>query len=316
MWPDVEGRYKTGGQNSPVAVCTMASIEMEIPMEKVAICGKCVTENIGIEKIIKNVISNPKIRYLILCGKVSKGHFVGQAIKSLIENGIDENKNIIGARGAMPVLKNIKNKEVERFRKQVEAIDLIGEENIEKIKDKIEECFNKNPGPYEDSEAVETDGPERIVAEKHEVKEWVQDPGGFFTVHPDHEKGEIIVEHYNNDRKLQRIITGKNAEDIYHKIIKLGMLSRQDHAAYLGRELGKAEIALKNKLNYEQDSDLSFPIFEKKNSANNSVKKPENSVTKTYVVAAGKPCLIVNESAKEEQGFRNLLRSIGLYRIF
>ncbi|MFP4558915.1 MAG: DUF4346 domain-containing protein, partial [Archaeoglobaceae archaeon] len=36
---------------------------------------------------------------------------------------------------------------------------------------------------------------------------------------------------------------------------------RLDHAAYLGRELKKAEIALKLNKNYVQDSELNFGIY-------------------------------------------------------
>ena len=104
-WPSIEGRYKKGNPQSPVVVCTNATVEgIELDMEKVALIGKCVTENIGIEKIIQNIVANPCIRFLILCGKVSKGHFVSQAFLSLKKNGIDKEKRIIGARGNTPFL--------------------------------------------------------------------------------------------------------------------------------------------------------------------------------------------------------------------
>jgi len=66
-WPPVEGRYVLGNKKSSIAVCTNATVEgIKADMEKVAIIGKCVTENIGIEKIIQNIVSNPDIRYLVL----------------------------------------------------------------------------------------------------------------------------------------------------------------------------------------------------------------------------------------------------------
>src|SRR3989344_2085851 len=145
-WPLLEGRYLVGNANSPVAVCTNATVEgIELDMEKVAIRGKCVTENIGVEKIIRNIVSNPNIRFLILCGRVSKGHFVENAFVSLKNNGIDKDKRIIGARGNTPFLKGIDEDLVERFRKQVEIIDLTPEENSNKIMKAIEDCLRKNP---------------------------------------------------------------------------------------------------------------------------------------------------------------------------
>jgi tetrahydromethanopterin S-methyltransferase subunit A len=252
-WPVVEGRYKVGNPKSPVAVCTMASVNLELPMDKIAISGKTVTENLGIEKIIKNIVSNPNIRFLILCGNISKGHWVGQAIISLIKNGVDSEKKIIGAKGGMPVLKNLTMKEIETFRKQIEPVDLIGETNPKKILEAVNTYFNKNPGPYTDMVGIKTIKP---IPAWHNEKEWIHDPNGFFTIQLDGEN--IIVEHYSNDKKIQNKIIGKKAEEIFHTIIRMGLISRHDHAAYLGKELAKAEIALKNKLNYEQDKELSL----------------------------------------------------------
>ncbi len=269
QWPGVEGRYRTGNPGSPVAVCTMASMDLieSIPSDKVAIVGKAVTENLGVEKIVRNIVANPKIRFLILCGQVSKGHFVGQAIKSLIENGVDGDGRIIGAKGAMPVLKNVSRDEIELFRKQVEPVDLIGEVSVERIMEKIEECVKNNPGPFDGGTKVKADaekpdgkekveGAERIIAEHSE--EWEQDPKGFFMITVNHEKGEIAVEQNDNDRKLLRIIVGKSAKALYKKIFKLGLVSLYPHAAYLGEELAKAEFALKNNLDYEQGKGLAI----------------------------------------------------------
>ena len=138
-WPPETGRYQIGDKNSCVAVCTLSSLDIELPMDSIAISGKCVTENIGVEKIIKNIISNPNIRYLLICGVEPKGHYVGQAFFCLRDNGLDENKKIIGARGAMPFIKNLSKDQLDHFNKQVELVDMIEEESPERIMDKIKE---------------------------------------------------------------------------------------------------------------------------------------------------------------------------------
>ncbi|MDD2834959.1 MAG: dihydropteroate synthase-like protein [Methanothrix sp.] len=51
-------------------------------------------------------------------------------------------------------------------------------------------------------------------------------------------------------------IAGKNARDILNTLIEMGLVSRLDHAGYLGRELEKAEIALRLKRSYVQDEPL------------------------------------------------------------
>ena len=148
-WPLIEGRYKKGNPQSPVAVCTNATVEgIKVDMKKVAIIGKCVTENIGIEKIIQNIVSNPNIRYLVLCGKPSKGHFVAQAIESLIKNGVDEKERITGAKGNMPYLKNIAKELIERFRKQITPVNLMGETASQGIMSVIDELLATKPEEF------------------------------------------------------------------------------------------------------------------------------------------------------------------------
>ena len=54
-------------------------------------------------------------------------------------------------------------------------------------------------------------------------------------------------------------VNGKKPIDIYQTIINKESLDiRKDHAAYLGRELQKAYIALKHDLEYVQDDELEF----------------------------------------------------------
>jgi tetrahydromethanopterin S-methyltransferase subunit A len=253
-WPLLEGRYKVGKKQSPIAVCTMSSVDMEFPMDRIAIAGKCVTENLGIEKIVKNTVSNPHIRYMIICGKVPMGHFVDNAIISLIDNGVDEEGRIIGAKGGIPVVKNLTKGEIERFRKQVIPVNMAGETDVSKVMEKVDELFRKNPGPFQ-GEAVAQEKVPRIEA-SHTESDFVPDPKGYFTIHPDMGTGEILVEHHDINGRITKVIAGKRADDLYHTIVREGLLSRFEHAAYIGRELAKAELAIKKRMEYEQDRDL------------------------------------------------------------
>ena len=108
-WPVVSGDYIVGDPESPVAVTTLASHNEDIPAAAgAAIAGPCKTENLGIEKVVANIISNPNIRFLILCGAEVQGHITGQSIQALHENGCDpEKKKITGATGAIPFVENI-----------------------------------------------------------------------------------------------------------------------------------------------------------------------------------------------------------------
>lgn len=275
-WPFVAGRYYLGDENSCVAVCTLTSIDLmekfkdSESLNKVAIIGKTVTENIGIEKIVQNIITNPNIRFLILCGQESYGHYVGQAINSLIKNGVDENGKIIGAIGPMPNVKNLTKEQVGTFQRQVEIVDLIGCDDMEKILNHVDSCWKKNPGQFDSGIKIEKIEP--IAAYHDEARDVVLDSKGFFVILLDRENEKIIVEHYQAEwnieamkkysgdwracmksQKLNKIITGKDASEICHTIVREGLVSRLEHAAYLGREIQKAEDALKNNLPYEQE---------------------------------------------------------------
>jgi len=103
--------------------------------------------------------------------------------------------------------------------------------------------------------------------DKH-YAEFREDPAGFFHIYLDNTRRNIIVEHYINvvkdvgmrrrtvSGKLNKVFKGTNAETLYRTVLGNSLITLNDHAAYLGYELGKAETALKNNLNYEQDRPL------------------------------------------------------------
>ncbi len=80
------------------------------------------------------------------------------------------------------------------------------------------------------------------------------DPKGYFKIWL--EKGKIFCKHSSGVT-----IVGSSADDILSTIISNNLISNLEHAAYLGKELTKAEIALKLNKNYVQDLDLNFGIY-------------------------------------------------------
>lgn len=257
-WPVEHGEYIIGNQASPVAISTLGSDELpevvskELGIDSFAIVGKTHTENIGIEKVIKNTITNPYIRFLIICGKDTRGHMVGQSLLSLFSEGINHEKKIIGSEGQRPVLKNLEFLEIEHFRKQVKVIDLIGIEDIKRIEGEVKLCKERNPGRFERTMAIkkvpqlEARRPERLIL----------DPSGFFIIYPKKEEGRIYLEHYKADGTLNVIIYGEDPVLIASTAIERGLVSRLDHAAYLGMELEKAYLSMIYGFQYIQDRAL------------------------------------------------------------
>ncbi|MGC9434505.1 MAG: tetrahydromethanopterin S-methyltransferase subunit A [Methanomicrobiales archaeon] len=149
-WPVVQGDFHSGDPNSAVAVVTMGSHldEQGICDAGAAICGSCKTENLGIEKIIANVISNPNIRFVLCCGTEVKGHLSGQSFIALHEGGVEGGK-IVGARGAIPFIENLDDTAIGRFQEQVELVDIMESENFDEIKSKISELTGRDPGAFD-----------------------------------------------------------------------------------------------------------------------------------------------------------------------
>lgn len=81
------------------------------------------------------------------------------------------------------------------------------------------------------------------------------DPRGYFVIFL--KDSSIYVDHFtNNDRKTGYSFSGTSAEKIYKQIIMENLISRFDHAAYIGKELARAEHHLKTNSGSEfrQDS--------------------------------------------------------------
>lgn len=146
-WPPISGDFEVGDPSHCVAICTLGK-KIRVDTEY-AIIGTCKTENIGIERVIINVISNPNIRYLILSGPEVPGHLTGRSMRALYQNGVDpETRKIIDAEGAIPYIENIPLEGIDQFREQVELIDMINTNDPATIDTKAKELGSKNPGDY------------------------------------------------------------------------------------------------------------------------------------------------------------------------
>jgi len=148
-WPISKGDFISGDANSCVAVVTMGSHldEKGICDAGAAICGSCKTENLGLEKVIANVISDPNIRFIITCGTEVKGHLSGQTFKALHANGVKEGR-VVKAEGAIPFIENLKDDAIKRFQEQVKIIDIMETEDNAAIKAKIAELKAQDPGAF------------------------------------------------------------------------------------------------------------------------------------------------------------------------
>jgi dihydropteroate synthase len=105
------------------------------------------------------------------------------------------------------------------------------------------------------------------------------DPGGYFIIYLDREAGLICAKHFTNviserglavdpetgkpipargkvERTHTTVLSARTAKELCVKIFEEtqpSLVTRMDHAAYLGREFVRAEIALVTEQEYVQD---------------------------------------------------------------
>jgi dihydropteroate synthase-like protein len=98
----------------------------------------------------------------------------------------------------------------------------------------------------------------KVVVASGRSEYTILDSVGMFKISIDRVNNFLVAIHYISldMANPSNIIKSKTAESLYAKIIEMGLVSKLDHAAYLGTELAKAEIALRTGKEYNQDRRL------------------------------------------------------------
>ena len=139
--PIPEESYQ-GDINSSIAVCTLSSIDLlkklansEI-LNHISIVGRLLSENKGIDSIIKHVYKNQKITTIIVCGKEVWGHKAGHTLFQLHKHGVDKNNRIINSSSPDPYL-TVSKSQIQYFQNNITLVNLINETDLETILNKI-----------------------------------------------------------------------------------------------------------------------------------------------------------------------------------
>ena len=100
---------------------------------------------------------------------------------------------------------------------------------------------------------------EIIEASYDRIKDFEMDPQGYFLVKVDSEINRICVGFCDLHKNIMlKRINGYTALDIINTLVREKLVSSLQHAGDLGIELHKAEIALRNGVEYVQDQDLNL----------------------------------------------------------
>ncbi|MHA1961475.1 MAG: 4Fe-4S binding protein [Candidatus Thorarchaeota archaeon] len=167
-YPPEAGRYLRGNDYSPVAVIAILDTDdTKIPEELAllvsaaveagaALAGTLQTENLGIEKVVANIVANPNIRYIVLCWREAHGHLPAEALECLVEKGVadDKRRTIVEASAPTPYLANLPLPTIKRFRKQVKIVNIIRENDPsyamrpETVKEVVRACIQEKPTKF------------------------------------------------------------------------------------------------------------------------------------------------------------------------
>ena len=265
-WPVTFGAYRLKDPAGSVAICTLASetlMDELAPLAQpgVAIVGRVFTENFGVEKVVTNIVANPHLRTLILCGTESR-HQVGQTLLALHANGRDDQGRVIGSQSPQPIVRSLSEEAIGIYRRKMTVIDLRGEEGREAILTRAKAASEAGlelwPEKWEPSVPTVRLDAEGRGGMGGMSGRFTPDTTGLFLIGLGPWGDTIDVEHYTHEGHMDYRIVGTSAEAICRTLMENGLVGEHGHAMYLGREAQKAEVALRLHMDYEQDRAL-FP---------------------------------------------------------
>lgn len=115
-----------GDPGSSVAICTLwtQAQKIDVRKDKFAVMGNLYSGN-GIKYLVRNLLANPKIRYMILCGNDRTGS--GEDLSNLFRHGIDEQGRIRDSNVSLD--NKLTTELIDKVRNNVELIDMRGHED-------------------------------------------------------------------------------------------------------------------------------------------------------------------------------------------
>ena len=127
-----------GNKQSKLAICTLSSMNLlkkivnsEL-LDKIAVAGRLLSENKGIDSMLDYLSKHQKITTLIICGKEVWGHKAGHSLVELYKNGLDDTNRIINSNSPDPYITSSKS-QVEHFQTCIHLVNLIDDDNFENL---------------------------------------------------------------------------------------------------------------------------------------------------------------------------------------
>lgn len=247
-----------GAPRGWVALCTLA--ERDLPARlalaarpAIALIGPVFTLPRGLVRLVANLAALPAIRNLLLCGRDPRGVPAREAIRRIWEAGLTPAGYLPGL-PVVPPLRNLDRRSLALVRARVRLTDLGPTRRVDRIlraAQSIPRGRGKERRRLPRSLTIRTPA---VAPQEHGL-----DPTGYFVILAPTPDRRICCEHYRRDGTLTRRFLGADAAGLCRAILERRLAGTAEHAAYLGRELQKAEDALRAGLPYSQDDPLRFP---------------------------------------------------------
>ena len=210
----------------------------------------------SIEKLIRNVEANLAVHCVILAGgDEGKTYPALEALGAIFDDSAEISEK--AAALAHDLRGRLKALDLATLGKRVRVVDMLACVDLDRIIASVHKHGTEGIRPDTGFVVQSYDttlGVQRVIAPTGIAHDFHPDKAGAYVIGT---KGDsIIVEHYNSKDELLRLIEGANARDLCIMLIRNGWVSRLDHAAYLGRELTLAEMAIEQGVPYVQKSQV------------------------------------------------------------
>lgn len=254
-WPFFRGDYALIDPSASVVVLTSGPSKPLQALVATPPPGLCLTATLrsidDAADLLRAIAANLAIQHVVCLESDKARQPLGLALLKL---GWDEGAPP-GPIGSLmnAVAAQIDSAELKRLRRRVAFSDMLSCRDPTKLGALIEELSASAQGLNAGFVTkTKDDGIPRLILPRDTRHETRLDKAGHFRVRL--EEHSIAVDHLDGKQQLLRVIEGKTARDVCLALIRNGWVSKLDHAAYLGRELARAESALRSGTPFIQDS--------------------------------------------------------------
>jgi tetrahydromethanopterin S-methyltransferase subunit A len=258
-WPFSPGKYQIVDPGGPVVIVLPGDELLAMDLADLSangiclICRSCQSAR-DVRNLLNNIAANMAIHYVLVAGDEENRLDAVEALANLLAPA---DRPVETTTMTDQIRAKLRPGELESLAKQVRHVDMVGCTEVDRILTKVNELVSTSGRPntgFRAPGAPSSNGVERVIAARGISPEFDPDKAGRYGISAS--GGKITVEHRNAKNEVLRVVEGSSARDLCLTLIRNGWVSKLDHAAYLGRELTRAEIAMRDGEPYSQDADL------------------------------------------------------------